>query len=1687
MSGLIKLKSLVFCIVLLFSLFVACKENQSKRSDIFSSYRDIPGVTIEEIEAIENIKNQLTQSGRDSFIYGMLSGTDTFLNMDGEIRGYTALLCEWLTELFGVSFVPQHFSWVALLNGLADGSIDFTGELTANDERRKTYVMTDTMAQRTLKYFSIAGGPSISEISRTRLPRYILQEKTTIATDVLHYAGGTFEPVYVLEYDEVYNLLKTGVADALITESVQEAFWDTHGDVESSDFFPLIYSPVSFSTQNSDFAPIISVFQKALENGARRYLSELYEIGYRDYKKHKLYMQLTSEELEFVRQNPVIRLGAEYDYYPVSYFNERYNEWQGIAHDVLEEVSVLSGLEFNVAHDSMVQFFELFRMLEAGELDMLTEVIRSPEREGHFLWPENVVMIERSVLISRVDYRNITLNRIYSERVGLSRGTAHTEFFNTWFPNHPNTIEFDSQQDAFDALMRGDIDLVMNSYSSLLNLTNYQELPDYKVNIMFDNSFASTFGFNKDMELLCSIVDKALAMINTDTIAEQWRHRTYDYRLRLAQARTPWLIAAVALSLIVLALVAGLFERTYRSGKKLEEIVHKRTDELALQTTTLTTLFDSIPDLIFTKNLKLQFLHCNKAFLEHFNKGIDDVVGSSDGDEMGMTDMEAKAFAELDRKVIRERKPITIEEYIPRFDGLRPYYETIKMPLMLNNDVIGILGISRNITERKKMEDNMALSYEYAKRLSDALARITKSPAISNGYLEAAAAVIAQEGCQVLSVNCVGIWSYSKESNYLESISYYNSFSQRNVIQDNYDLSTRQEYLNLLKSERVIVMNNINDCQLISTAFNGYYDRLCGALDAPIRIGGKLFGVVCIEQKCTEVYPDKREWLIEEQNFASSLADLMALAISGYERRMAREAAEIASQTKSSFLANMSHEIRTPMNAILGVTEILIQHETLPAEIEEGLGKIYNSCDLLLGIINDILDFSKIEAGKLDIIPNQYKVASLINDSVHLNMMRIESKPIEFELKIDEKIPAKLIGDELRIKQILNNLLSNAFKYTDSGKVTLFVDFEYNLQTKGVVLVLSVRDTGYGMTEKQLEEMFDEYSRFHYNNKVTVEGTGLGLAITQRLINLMDGKMKVESQVGKGSHFTVYLPQRIVDDEMLGKEVADNLRQFRMSYMKHKKRRQIARDPMPYGKVLVVDDVETNIYVAVGLMKLYRLKIDTAMNGHEAINKIKNGEKYDVIFMDHMMPELDGIEATKIIRELNYDEPIVALTANAVAGQSDMFLQNGFDDFISKPIDIRQLNVVLNKLIRDKQPPEVIEAARRQKVVTEKKETGETEIDPMLLDSFVRDAGRTADLLDELYGKEDFGSDEDLRKFTVAVHGIKSSLWNINEPKLADTAYKLETGGREKNIEMIKSSASEFSGNLRALLEKIESRRSDENIDEDIAEIRGKLKKIQEMCADYNRKGAVDLINDIKNCSIKTRSVLDKIMEYVVHSEFEEAGNAAKTYAADLASDTHSAAKKIKRFTDNKIEGLDIAKGLEKYNGDEKTYAKVLRSYSASIRSMLESMGNVNEDNLYDYRIRVHGIKGTSLDICAIPISRDALELEKASSARDFNYINDNNSEFIRKANKLIDDIDQFTARLEAENPRPKKDKPDTRVLAKLLIACKDSDMDGTDEAMEELEKYQYEADDGLAEWLRENVDRMDLKQIARKLSEMVE
>ena len=591
------------------------------------------------------------------------------------------------------------------------------------------------------------------------------------------------------------------------------------------------------------------------------------------------------------------------------------------------------------------------------------------------------------------------------------------------------------------------------------------------------------------------------------------------------------------------------------------------------------------------------------------------------------------------------------------------------------------------------------------------------------------------------------------------------------------------------------------------------------------------------------------------------------------------EIAQESNKAKSKFLAAMSHEIRTPMNVILGIAEILLQDENLSLDVKESISKIYNSADLLLGIINDILDLSKIDAGKMEIIPEKYDVASLVCDMVNLNIMR-SNKPIKFSLKIDENIPCILLGDKLRIKQILNNLLANAFKFTDKGKVTLSIYGEKGKTEDEVALLFKVSDTGIGMSADEIDKIFVEYSRF--SNRL-IEGTGLGMSIARNLVEAMNGEISVESRPNKGTTFTVRLPQKIEDGRIIGKESAQNLERFRFSGITRKKIMQINREYMPYGTVLIVDDAETNLYVAKGLMTPYGLHIDTATSGFQAINKINDGKVYDIIFMDHMMPKMDGIETVKKIRETGYKETIVALTANALSGQSAMFISNGFDDFISKPIDVRKLDEILNLYVRDRQPPEIIEEARRQKInETDGVKTSQSSVE-LLTKYFCRDARKAVNVMETILknmtGKT-ANADDDLRLFAVNAHTMKSALANIGENELSKKAADMEKAAKEQNYSAIFNNAQELTDAIKSIIEKIEELPDEtpQIQSEDTQVLNRYLQTIYDACGQYDGKAASAAILELKEIpwTAATKRKIDEIFDYLLHSDFEEAAQLAK-------------------------------------------------------------------------------------------------------------------------------------------------------------------------------------------------------------------
>jgi signal transduction histidine kinase/ActR/RegA family two-component response regulator len=395
-----------------------------------------------------------------------------------------------------------------------------------------------------------------------------------------------------------------------------------------------------------------------------------------------------------------------------------------------------------------------------------------------------------------------------------------------------------------------------------------------------------------------------------------------------------------------------------------------------------------------------------------------------------------------------------------------------------------------------------------------------------------------------------------------------------------------------------------------------------------------------------------------------------------------KETERKTSKTKTDFLIKVSQEIRFPLNAIMGFNDLILGKKDLDREVFENASKIHDSGMALLGVIDDILDFSKIEYGKLELIPVDYKISDLINSVISSNMINLESKPIKFNLNIDANLPNSLTGDEYRVKQVFNNILSNAFKYTKVGMVEWSIDFER--ENDDILLISKIKDSGIGIKKENMEKLFSRYNQVGEQT----DGIGLGLAITKEIIEMMGGSIEVESECGKGTTFSVKIKQQLRDAAPIDEKVMNNLKKLTNQSNKEERNLKPVYNQMPYARVLIVDDMALNLEVARGLMKPYGILIDTAPSGKIAIAKIMNqSAKYSAIFMDHMMPEMDGVETVRKIRELDSEYakkiPIIALTANVIAGSEKMFLENGFNDFLSKPMDIMKLDAVLKKWVRD--------------------------------------------------------------------------------------------------------------------------------------------------------------------------------------------------------------------------------------------------------------------------------------------------------------------------------------------------------------------------------------------------------------------
>ncbi len=625
-----------------------------------------------------------------------------------------------------------------------------------------------------------------------------------------------------------------------------------------------------------------------------------------------------------------------------------------------------------------------------------------------------------------------------------------------------------------------------------------------------------------------------------------------------------------------------------------------------------------------------------------------------------------------------------------------------------------------------------------------------------------------------------------------------------------------------------------------------------------------------------------------------------------------------SNEAKGYFLSNVSHEIRTPLNAILGMDEIIMR-QTKEEEIYQYASDIKNAGNTLLSIVNDILDSSKLDAGKMDIIPVEYDLSSLINDLVNMVSQRIRDKGIEFKVEVDSNIPYLLFGDEIRIKQCVLNILTNAVKYTEKGSITLMIsactvnsdaqcsfdkthyknadgttsDMGNDVGSRKGLNPIAIRyrvvDTGIGIKEDDLEKLTRPFERIEEERNRTIEGTGLGMSIVQRLLQLMGSKLEVNSVYGEGSDFSFEILQGTRSKEPLG----DYAKRYKD--LTKKREKYTNSFTAPRARVLVVDDTPANLTVVKGLLKPIGLMVDTATSGMETLEKVKTN-RYDILFIDHRMPQMDGVETLSALKKqkenMSKDAVNIVLTANVISGAREMFLGYGFDDYLSKPIDTTKLERMLceylpKELIESASTP-VIENSLYDSMIEHLKEIPEIDLSEALKNcgdnkEILLDTMKDFDLsVKTLLGKiEEYCKDGDIKNYTILVHGLKSAARLIGATKLSDSAAYLEKCGDEGNLLQIKSLTPHLLTDIKNLSEKIENFFRDigvENgisIKEDIQEtdkpeideemILSVYAGIREFVDAYDFRSAENMLGMLLNYQISSveKEKIDKLYEMI--------------------------------------------------------------------------------------------------------------------------------------------------------------------------------------------------------------------------------
>ncbi|MCL1904343.1 MAG: ATP-binding protein [Oscillospiraceae bacterium] len=679
--------------------------------DSVKSYTEIPGITDEEISAVETIK-----AARSSFTYSSVTSTEAFTLHDGNSTGFSALFCDLLSELFDIPFVHSTAEWDDLKKRIDNKSIDFTGELTPTSERKNNYFMTRPITERGLIVVTNSDFPDI-EIEEQLNGLKIGSYKGTITAEsvIAAYPWLDFEIIDVFSHNDVKEKLTSGAIDAFFSDepetfSFESSALDAAFKVNKG-VFQMIYTPVSMSTANPQLEAIISVVDKYIANGGSDILCELYHKGNREYAKYKFRNSLTEDENTYLNNilTHGVNIAFESDNYPISFYNKVSEEFQGVALDVLNEITLITDIEFNNASSSDETWTSIINMLYNGEVSMVPELLRTKEREGDYIWAKTPYAVNRYALVSKSELPYLETYQIVTSKIGVIENDAREDTYRMLFPNNDNLILFDNYDEVVDALENDEIDMMMSTEYEFLTLTNYFEKSGYKINLIFNSPLVeSFFGFNKDEETLMSIICKATFLLDTSMIEKEWVNKTFDYESKLAEERSRYMNQLVtALSVFIgslLFVLIILFSLLIKNSHKSSII---ESQELMVS-----TIYEIMPDLLFCKDMSCRYTSCNSSFAKLAGCSVDELIGKTTTEVFVHDKDAAKHFMDSDNEVIFTRKEVKNEGWISYPDLTQSYFELIKVPMMNNGEMVGMMGVMRDITKYKKVKSELEVALE---------------------------------------------------------------------------------------------------------------------------------------------------------------------------------------------------------------------------------------------------------------------------------------------------------------------------------------------------------------------------------------------------------------------------------------------------------------------------------------------------------------------------------------------------------------------------------------------------------------------------------------------------------------------------------------------------------------------------------------------------------------------------------------------------------------------------------------------------------------------------------------------------------------------------------------------------------------------------------------------------------------